>query len=421
MIHQQLLCYVLNSATFSYVYDALMIDSVTDQEPDGDIEINTTNNEETDYSTLFFMLGNACMLPYGALVNGIDIFARVCRICDAGDIISLSFNTSSAVIGIICCIFRLFNLKLSILISLSSLLILMFLLSSFIIAQPSGVNMSTIIKVVGIFSGVFSSLLFTNSSILAFRFDKSKFMVFISGYSISGVITSALRIITKGSLTEDHQQMASSASYLMISSLVILVALIIFLVKLRTRFFASRINDDVSFCFTSIISRDTVRVLKVVWGQSLVLFVNTLFTFCLFPGFMSHVQEDLELGDWTIVIVTGMFFIFSWIGDFCPSKILVVKPRWTWLLLIVRFWFLPLFVAPIRRWVNLGDPLWTFCWMIPFAVTHGYTNAITIRYSMSYSEIGASEKKLAMLILFLCMYCGLACAMCAAFGLHDNK
>lgn len=393
-----------------------------DQDPGADLlqnDINISNNEETDYSTLFFMLGNACMLLYAVLVNGIDIFMRIFGLSDAGDRISFSFNLMAGVAGLLFCMFRLCNLMTSILIGLVSLLVIIFATAALVIINIETQYMTVLLIILAALAGAFSALLFMSSSILSFSFDKSKFLILMNGYTFCGVITSALRIITKGSLSEPTQQIDSAACYLLIASMAIIIALIVFIVKCKTPVLASKLENSGSFGFTSLISRDTTRVLKSIWNQALVIFMNVIFTVSLFPGFMSHVQMDPELGDWTVVIVTCMFYIFSWLGNFCPSKILIVKPKWTWLLLVLRFWFLPLFVLPIRRWVNLGDPLWTFCWMIPFAVTHGYTETVTLRYSMNETEIGATEKKLAVLIMFFAVYLGLLCAMGGAYALRE--
>ena len=383
--------------------------------PDDDEQIaipESGQSSKDPQKLLFFLLGNSSLLAYNVIINAIDIYKEATQRESISTDLNRAYNIPCSLMAFLLCLFEISNYKISLISGLISLIVIMCLLPIFLLVSISEDAMywSTIITICAI--GVLSSLVFSSSNSFASQFGSDATAAVSSGNGCCGVIAASLRIITKACVKEGSKsEKYVNAAYFFISALIFLGTLIYLLYKLRDYNIAVRAVSHKKEEKTSVFSRNTLNVIGIIYPQCLSIFFNFCITLSIFPGYLTCVQSPSYLGTWTPVIITSLFCVFDWVGRAIPGKFVWPQRKYAWIPVAVRLVYYLIFMISIQKVVNLGDPWWTFFWMIPFGISNGMSGTVQIIYGANHDELTFAQRKTAGLLVSFAVNAGILMAM----------
>jgi equilibrative nucleoside transporter 1/2/3 len=375
-----------------------------------DIEQVDTNRpiQHFNHDLLFFFLGTASLMSFATICNAIDIFRNLSGPSDIATILSRSYNFPFAAASLCQFVLKLRNLRMALLFGLSCLIIISFLFVALVVVSPKAIYRIT--QTLVFLLGVFSSLIFTSTYWLLSHVAISSGLLVSSGVGCGGVLACGLRILTKSAFPDPKQQTTSSVSYFCLSPVVFVVILIYFICVMRSRFLSLKlILPEVDTI--PLVSRTTLKVFKTIFFQWFSVALNTAITLSLYPGFLSGVKELSEIEDWTPVLVTTLFGVFDWLGRHLPARYMWLSKKGALFTVISRLLFYVPFVASIRGTVELGDPMWTFCWVVPFALTSGYSGTVALVFGSNPKELSDDAKQCSASLMLIAAWIGTIAGM----------
>ena len=361
---------------------------------------------------LFFLLGNSSLLGYNIIINAIDIYLNVTGKASISTDLNRAYNIPCSLMALVLCIFKPSNYKYALIIGLSVLTIILSILGILLIAvtDPDTMYYSTIVTICIV--GIVSSLVFSSSNSFASQFGSEATAAVSSGNGCCGVIAAALRIITKACVKEGSSaEKYVNALYFFFAALIFIGTLIFFIYKLRDYEVASKVVSNSNEPKQSVFSRDTLNVIKIIWVQWLSIFCNFCITLSIFPGYLTGVKSPSYLGTWTPVIITAIFCVFDWIGRAIPGKFLWPTRKYAWIPVAVRVLYYLIFMISIQQVVDLGDPWWTFVWMVPFALSNGMSGTVQVIYGANHDDLTFEQRRYAGLLVSFAVNAGILAAM----------
>jgi equilibrative nucleoside transporter 1/2/3 len=216
--------------------------------------------------------------------------------------------------------------------------------------------------------------------------------------------------MTKAAFTEESQKLMSSVCYFVLNSGIILGILIYAICKLRQPCLTDKLVLPAQDRSVPFFSRKGFELFKIIFPQFGAVFLDYAITLSMYPGFLTSVKEVPEIGNWTPVIVTTLYCTFDWLGRHLPVRYFWFSKK-TWMMIWSRVLFYPIFVLSIRQVVDLGDPMWTFVWLIPFAFTHGYVGTVAMAHGSNPDELSDETRELAALMMVLAVWMGTLAGM----------
>jgi equilibrative nucleoside transporter 1/2/3 len=364
-------------------------------------------DHEPNHENLFFLLGTASFMGFDTICNAIDIFRDISGRPDIATTLTRAYNFPCATISLFLLLFRPRNLRVTILVSLSFLVLTTSLFTALVTVSPE--RELTMILILAAVSGFFSSILYSTTSSFLSQFTMSADILNANGIGCSGVLACGIRIMTKAAFTEESEKSMGSVSYFCLNAAIILGILIYAVCKLRQECLSEKLELPKGGA-VAMFPRTTLEIVKVIWPQWCAVFLDYAITLSMYPGFLTDVKEVPEIGDWTPVIVTTLHCVFDWLGRHLPTRY-----RWfskkTWMLIGTRVFFYPIFVLSIRGIVDLGDPMWTFVWLIPFAFTHGYVGTVSMAHGSNPDGMEDQIKESAALLMSLAVGLGTLAGM----------
>lgn len=376
-------------------------------DPNGLLQQEKSNPQ----TVLFLLLGNTALLAFNIFINAIDIYIKLVGRDDMGTILNRAYNVPCSIMALILCIFKPSNIKISLTTALSALVVIMCVIPVTILVKMSTTAVYWISIIAIGCTGVFSSLCFSSCFAFASQFGEKSTAAVSSGNGMCGVIASALRIITKAAVTSESSTKFSNAAYFFLTAAIILATLIYFLYMSRKPEISFRLLPAPTAAPTNVFSRNTIEIIKDIYPQWLSVFFNFCITLSLFPGYVTLVKQPSYLGDWTPVIVTTLFTVFDWVGRALPAKGLWPKAKYAWIPIACRLLSYVIFMISIQGAVNLGEPWWTFCWMIPFALSNGYFGTIQMIYGSNVQTQSFEQRQYASFLMSFAVNAGILAAM----------
>jgi equilibrative nucleoside transporter 1/2/3 len=156
---------------------------------------------------------------------------------------------------------------------------------------------------------------------------------------------------------------------------------------------------------------------EVIWPIWLACCLNFMVTLSMFPGYFSQLPQKKPWFTWTPVVITALFCVFDWVGRYMPTKFLWPSEKWAWAPVYVRLLFFVVFMISLQNVVDLGEPYWTFLWMIPFAITNGFIGTITAVYGSNHSRLNEEQRTTAGFFMSLAINVGILCAMALTYAI----
>ena len=146
------------------------------------------------------------------------------------------------------------------------------------------------------------------------------------------------------------------------------------------------------------------------------MFLNFIITLTLFPGYTTDIRQG-KLNDWAFVLVTTVFCIFDWVGRYLPAVKLFPSRKYAWIPIIARLVFFIIFMLSIQCVIDVGEPYWTICWQIPFALTNGYSGTVSIIYGSNNEKCSMEQKKQASFLMTFAINAGILIAMFLTYAM----
>jgi len=147
-------------------------------------------------------------------------------------------------------------------------------------------------------------------------------------------------------------------------------------------------------------------VFKVIWKQSLNVFITFFITLSLFPGQISIItpqENSIIPADLMGSILIGVFQIFDCIGRTLPSfKTILFNPRNLIIPTLIRTAFYPLIIIlafPSYKYPMLHSDGLAFLIVAIFALTNGYLGTLSMIFGPSTVELTDYEKPMAGIIM----------------------
>lgn len=369
---------------------------------------------------LFFLLGNASLLAYNIAINAIDIFSPLFSDLNIniGADISRSYNIPSAIISFLLIFFKPKNLRVSIVISLSILILVMCIMPILFSIESLTKQVRNLYWAVIIVIGcmaVFSSLVFSSTYAFASQCGEKASAAVSSGNGACGVIAAFLRVITK--LTLSKYEDISSLIYYSVAAIVILLSLIYFAIvteKNKDSISHYLVQESGTSSLPSI--RDLLATIRIIWIEWSSVALNFVITLTLFPGYVTDTRQG-KLGSWSFVLVTTVFCIFDWLGRFLPSVFMFPPRKFAWIPVVCRLLFFVVFMISIQGAADLGEPYWSILWQIPFALTNGYCGTVSLIYGSNHEKCDLEQRKQGSFLISFAINAGILLAMCLTYAM----
>jgi equilibrative nucleoside transporter 1/2/3 len=383
---------------------------------DNQIPLNevTSAPESRASKLLFFLLGNASLLSFNITINAIDIYLILTKDSDIGAQFSRFYQVPSALTALVLCIWKPSKLVIPLTVALSITFLTLCLFPVFLLAPVSSDSVYwgtlSLISLTAICGATIMSSSFSGSS----SFSPRHAALVSSGNGCCGVIASILRIITKAAFSGSSQLKISSSVYFFIAALIIGGTLIFFIWIYKKD---SDISHGLTLTKSHEVKRDLFVTMRVIWPLWLANSINFMITLSIFPGYLSSIPQNTPWCSWTPVIVTSLFCVFDWVGRWAPSRFMFPSEKWSWLPVYFRLLFLIVFVISIQNVINLGEPYWTFSWMIPFALTNGYIGTLTVVQATTNGRLSAVEQATAGFLMNFSIQSGILIASGLTFAM----
>ena len=355
-------------------HKALHDDPLTNDLPEGvDLEC-----AESNHGLLFFLLGISSVFTASAMINAIDFFQVRCSRMSIGADLSRSFHIPFCVLVVTGAAFTVRAVRVPILVGLVLIIAAMIVTASLILANIDAVTMYWCVIGVCVLCAVCSAILIACVRELVTHFGSGSAGLVLRGNRCCGVIASGLRVVTKASLSEPSERNAASASYFFLCAAPMVLTLVVLIVKFSDPDVSGKLQFGGHNEPVRLLSRQGRDVAAIVWPEMIVVFVDFVVTWTMFPGYLTCVRQDTSITDWTPVVVTTLFYVFSWLGKYWSAKVVAGRRVFGRVLVALRLLFFPIFMVSIGGWIDLADPVWTFCWIVPFALSDGYGTAIAM-------------------------------------------
>ena len=85
--------------------------------------------------------------------------------------------------------------------------------------------------------------------------------------------------------------------------------------------------------------------------------------------------------------------------------------------IVCRIIFFAIFMLSIQCVINVGEPYWTICWQIPFALTNGYSGTVSIIYGSNNEKCSMEQRRLASFLMTFAINAGILIAMFLTYAM----
>ena len=187
----------------------------------------------------------------------------------------------------------------------------------------------------------------------------------VSGTSVSGLVISVLRVLTKALISQDEKGLRTS-TFIYFSAA---GAFCVFCIGLQygitnTDFYQYHLKGSSSHGDVSTISKGSESSIGSLfvqtWSMGLSLFFAYSVTLSIFPGFLAEDVESEALGDWYPILLITFFNLMDFLGKTCPilDSFRFHNPVKLFAISLLRCAFYPLYLLATSGPALLkGEPL----------------------------------------------------------------
>lgn len=372
------------------------------------------------YSLLFFLLGNSSLLGFNIIINAIDIYVKLTGNNNVGTILNRFYNFPCSITSLLLCIWKPKQYKYLLLSSLTIIVLLLCGMPMAILIKMSDNAVYWVTMILSAFVGIFSACIFSCSFSLASQVSPESSGYVSSGNGCCGVLAAALRVITKAAVKDESKENVASSIYFFLAAIIVLGTLVYLVFIMKDEYVKSKMvpSDEADQPAPAGSSIQTIKHIWVLWAAEC---LNYMITLSIFPGYLSQTKQKKPWLTWTSVIVTALFCIFDWVGRYLPTHIIFLKETNAWIPIVCRLVFYVIFMISLQGAVNLGEPYWTFLWIIPFAASNGYFGTVAIILGSNHSKLTPEGKRFAGFLMSFAVNAGILLAMCLTFAIPKPK
>jgi equilibrative nucleoside transporter 1/2/3 len=385
-------------------------------------ELNSESDKQfsdaTRHQLLYFLLGNASLLAFNIIINAIDIYQDLTKRTDIGTQLNRFYNIPSAITALVLCFVKPRNLGRFIIALLFLTCMELIVLPLFIlIPMAEGVVYYGTLLLASL-TGVCGAGILSSSLSSSAQFSPRHAAFVSSGNGCCGVIAAVLRIVTKAAGSSAAKTWSSV--YFFLAAVIILGTAVYFLVALsRDSDLSEKLRPPPKG--DSLFTGEVLTTFKAIWPIWTACCLNFMVTLSMFPGYVCELPQKRPWLTWTPVVITAVFCAFDWVGRYMPSKWMWPSEKWAWAPVYTRLLFFVIFMISLQNVVDLGEPYWTFLWMIPFAITNGFIGTITAVYGSNHSKLNEDQRQTAGFFMCLAINVGILCAMALTYAIPQPK
>mmetsp|Transcript_1194 Transcript_1194/g.4218 ORF Transcript_1194/g.4218 Transcript_1194/m.4218 type:complete len:277 (-) Transcript_1194:1008-1838(-) len=249
-----------------------------------------------------------------------------------------------------------------------------------------------------------------------------------SGASLSGVVISLLRLITKGAMPQDNTGLRNSAFiYFIFAAFYIAFCICAYLYLhglpvvryyrhygisaknyRATRTDLKEMRNDAAVKgekFEDVSGEKAAQnqelVFYKIWPFAIMLALVYTITLSIFPGAISEDVVSDTLEDWYPVLLITTFNVFDFLGKLLPGiPMLVIKSiRALWILTLLRLLFIPAFVLVSEGIIK--SEAYAFILIALLGTTNGYVSSIVFMAAPNSVDDHEKESAGQQMVFFL--------------------
>jgi len=361
----------------------------------------------------FAFLGMGTLMPWNSFISAVDYFDSLFPQFPTQFGVSLSNNYAN----IITLLFSVkFGSKSSIRVRILITLMVSFLSLVIMPVFPYLFKGNTILGLVmsDVFLSGCSSAVLTGSTLgLAALFPPTYTGAVMTGMGIGGIISVAMRIITKLALPATPKGTQISAIiFFSLAAFIMLLCIVAYFLLMNTQYAKfhlthkeqnqsnkGNLEEQNPLLEDLVVETASIKtVFKKLWIEALIVFGVFVVTLALFPGITGMVPSTLTKlsNDWFQVLMITFFQVGDCAGRFLPKFIALFKRKSLIVATLLRVVFFGLFILCIKIQLHISIPIII---MIIFAFSNGHCSTLAMMYGPSNLQVLSHERELAGVIM----------------------
>ncbi|CAN6548983.1 unnamed protein product [Malus baccata var. baccata] len=366
---------------------------------------------------IYFTLGVGYLLPWNAFITAVDYFAYLYPDASVDRIFSVVYM----VVGLFCLLLIIFyahkseayvRINVGLGLFVVSLLVVP-LMDVFYIKGRVGLYNGFYVTVVAVALSAAADALVQGSLIgAASELPGTYMQAVVAGTAGSGVIVSALRIVTKAVYPQNTEGLRKSANLYFAVGIVIIVICIVFynvapripVMKYYADLKVQAVNDATEERGppTLTVLRSTLwHVVDRVKWYGIGIFLIYVVTLSIFPGYITEDVHSQILKDWyAIILITG-YNVFDLVGKSLTSVCLLKNSKVAIGSTVVRLLFFPLFYGCLHgpKFFRTEIPVTILTCLL--GLTNGYLTSVLLILVPKTVQFQHAETAGIVIVLFL--------------------
>ncbi|KAM0987440.1 hypothetical protein ACFX2A_011730 [Malus domestica] len=366
---------------------------------------------------IYFTLGLGYLLPWNAFITAVDYFAYLYPDASVDRIFSVVYM----VVGLFCLLLIIFyshmseayvRINVGLGLFVVSLLVVP-LMDVFYIKGRVGLYDGFYVTVAAVaLSGVADALVQGSLIGAASELPGTYIQAIVAGTAGSGVVVSALRIVTKAVYPQTADGLRKSANLYFAVGIVIIVICIVFynvapripVMKYYADLKVQAVNDETEEkgLLTVTVLRSTLWhvVDRVKWYGISILLIYIV-TLSIFPGYITEDVHSQILKDWYPIILIAGYNVFDLVGKSLTSVYLPRSSKVAIGSTVVRLLFFPLFYGCLHgpKFFRTEIPVTILTCLL--GLTNGYLTSVLMILAPKVVQLQHAETAGIVIVLFL--------------------
>ncbi|XP_009363535.2 equilibrative nucleotide transporter 1 [Pyrus x bretschneideri] len=366
---------------------------------------------------IYFTLGLGYLLPWNAFITAVDYFAYLYPDASVDRIFSVVYM----VVGLFCLLLIIFyshkseayvRINVGLGLFVVSLLVVP-LMDVFYIKGRVGLYDGFYVTVAAVaLSGVADALVQGSLIGAASELPGTYIQAIVAGTAGSGVVVSALRIVTKAVYPQTADGLRKSANLYFAVGIVIIVICIVFynvapripVMKYYADLKVQAVNDETEEKGprTVTLLRSTLWhvVDRVKWYGISILLIYIV-TLSIFPGYITEDVHSQILKDWYPIILIAGYNVFDLVGKSLTSVYLPKSSKVAIGSTVVRLLFFPLFYGCLHgpKFFRTEIPVTILTCLL--GLTNGYLTSVLMILAPKVVQLQHAETAGIVIVLFL--------------------
>ncbi|KAI5352368.1 PREDICTED: equilibrative [Prunus dulcis] len=366
---------------------------------------------------IYFTLGAGYLLPWNAFITAVDYFAYLYP----DESVDRIFAVAYFVVGLVCLLIIIFYahksdayVRINVGLGLFVVCLLIVpLMDVFYIKGRVGLYDGFYVTVATVaLSGLADALVQGSLIGAASELPETYMQAVVAGTAGSGVLVSALRIITKAVYPQNADGLRKSANLYFAVGIVVMVICLVFynvaprlpVMKYYAELKTQAINEEKeeNGPLTASVLRSTLWhvVDRVKWYGSGIILIYVV-TLAIFPGYITEDVHSQILKDWyPIILITG-YNVFDLIGKSLTSVYLLENSKVAIGGTVIRLLFFPLFYGCLHgpKFFRTEIPVTILTCLL--GLTNGYLTSVLMILAPKIVQLQHAETAGIVIVLFL--------------------